>query len=73
MITTRAVPALLPGHHRPVAQLPVTVRMTLPTPWGAEMHKGPVWLGAITRYRRAGGWSARPVSAYRPGRCRRRR
>jgi hypothetical protein len=40
---------------------------------GAEMHMGPVWLRAITRYRRAGEWSARPVSAYRPGRCRRRR
>lgn len=25
MITTRAVPALLPGHHRPVAQLSVTI------------------------------------------------
>jgi RmlD substrate binding domain len=32
MITTRAVPAPLPGHHRRVAQNPTASEMTLPTP-----------------------------------------
>jgi hypothetical protein len=32
MITTRAVPALLPAHHRRVARNHLT-RKTLPTPW----------------------------------------
>jgi hypothetical protein len=32
MITTRAVPALLPGHHRPAAQPPVTVTNDLADP-----------------------------------------
>jgi hypothetical protein len=34
------VPALLPGHHRPVAQHPVTAQMTLPTPWPGSRVTG---------------------------------
>jgi hypothetical protein len=44
MITTRAVPALLPHHHRRVAQNPAPSEMSLPTPWvyplGYELHQG---------------------------------
>jgi hypothetical protein len=33
MITPRAVPALLPAHHRRVASYQAITKMTLPTPW----------------------------------------
>lgn len=41
MITTRAVPALLPAHHRRVAP-EASIKMILPTPWrGTEGDRGP--------------------------------
>lgn len=37
MITTRVVPALLPGHHRPITQLPVTITNDFADPLGADL------------------------------------
>jgi hypothetical protein len=82
MITTRAVPALLPGHHRPVAQLPVTAQMTLPTPSSTpnpvaaesslrHFHDGPVLGGFVGDSRTVldwPGWSEAAAARRPPAR-----